>query len=147
MVSAPDVDKMPETARQLVPMIGDVRCEVRRHTVVAYDNAILVVTVIRRAQPKSAVLFVDLAFFFEGLTGVAHCFRMKRALAEPFVECHMKIGKILLQVLQLFLQCDFLEGCAAFLVAQRKIFLAVRLYDALRRINDVRSMIAVFRKG
>ena len=99
-------------------MVGDIRCKVCRHAVVTYDDAILVVTVIRRAQPQGAVLVVDLSLLLERLTSVAHGLGMERALAEPFVERHVERGEILLQLCKLFLQSDFLEGGEALFLAQ-----------------------------
>ena len=147
MICPPDVDEMREAALQLVPMVGDVRCKVRRHAVVTYDDAILVVTVIRRAQPQGAVLVVDLSLLLERLTSVAHGLGMERALAEPFVERHVERGEILLQLCKLFLQGNLLEGGKALFLAQREILLAVRFHDALRRVNDIRAVVAVFGKG
>ena len=72
---------------------------------------------------------------------------MERALAEPFVERHVERGEIRLQLCKLFLQSDFLEGDEALFLAQREILLAVRFHDALRRVDDVRAVVAIFRKG
>ena len=72
---------------------------------------------------------------------------MERALAEPFVERHVERGEILLQLCKLFLQGNLLEGGEALFLAQREILLAVRFHDALRRVDDVRAVVAIFRKG
>ena len=71
---------------------------------------------------------------------------MERALAEPFVERHVERGEILLQLCKLFLQSEFLEGGEALFLAQREILLAIRFHDALRRVNDICAVVAVFGK-
>ena len=82
---APDVDEAVKAALVLVVVVGDVGREVRRHAVVADDDAVLVVAVRRRLEPEGTVLLVDVALLLEDLDDLAHRIRVERALAEPLV--------------------------------------------------------------
>ena len=50
-------------------MISDIGSQISRHAVVADDDAVFVVAVIRRFQPQGAVLFINLTPFFQDLAG------------------------------------------------------------------------------
>ena len=61
VVHAPDVDQVVEATAELLGDVPDVGREVRRATVGAVDDAVLVVAERRRPEPEGAVLLVDVA--------------------------------------------------------------------------------------
>ena len=56
VVGAPDVDDLVEAALQLVEVVGNVGCEIGVLTVVALDDAILLIAESGRAEPAGAGL-------------------------------------------------------------------------------------------
>ena len=69
MVRAPDVDQMVEAAAELLGNVADVGGEVGRLPIRSVDDAILVVTKVRRSEPDRAVLFVDVATLPQTIDG------------------------------------------------------------------------------
>ena len=64
MIGAPDVDHFPEAPFIFILMIGNIRSQIRRYSVIADDNPVFVIAVIRRFQPEGTVFFVSFAPFF-----------------------------------------------------------------------------------
>ena len=87
VVGAPYVDRALEPPLELVRGVGDVRCEVGRFTVLAHQDAVLLVAEGGRAEPQRALVLVDVAAFPEALHRPPDVARVhQRAFGEPFVE-------------------------------------------------------------
>ena len=146
MIRPPDVDEPAEAARVLVVMIGDIRGKIRRYTVVAEDHTILVIPVVRRAQPDRTVLLIGGAAFEQHIDDAAHCRRMERALTEPRIERHTEVCEILAKCGEFLAIGNVLELFQTLLLGQSEIAIPVTVDDALCRLYDIRTVVAILRE-
>ena len=104
VVGAPNVDEAVEAAVELVGVVGDVRGEVGVRTVGLHEDAVLVVAVIGRTEPKGTLGLVQLVSGAELVKGTRDgrlallIGGMERALGEPDVEVAATLGKHVLDV-------------------------------------------------
>ena len=143
VIRAPDVDEAAVPAPVFIIVVGNIRCEIGRDTVVAENDAILVVAVVRRAQPDRSVLLICRAAFEEHVHNAPHSFGMQRALAVPAIERHAEIRKILLKCRELLTIRDILKQLQTVLLGKGKILVPVTVDDALRRLHNIRPVVAV----
>ena len=87
MVCAPQIDDAVEATLKFIAVISNISSEIGGHTIVADNNAVLVIAIGGRVEPQGAVLFINTALLlqiFAGLLNFAAI--MQRLLAEPYVK-------------------------------------------------------------
>ena len=126
-------------------MISDIGSQISRHAVVADDDAVFVVAVIRRFQPQGAVLFINLTPFFQDLAGCLDGIGMEGPFAEPVVIMDVEMGQVAFEGLELFGIGPVLEEFQPFFFRHVQVFVTVLVDDGLGRFDDVVAVIAVFR--
>ena len=95
MVLAPDVDQLVEAAAELLRHIADVGGEVGGRAVGAEDHPILVVAERRRAEPRRAVLLVDVARVAQALHRAFHpALIVEFRLARPHIETDAQTARL-----------------------------------------------------
>ena len=72
-------------------MIGNIGGQIRRNPVIADDDAVLIVAVIRRFQPQGPVFFIDLSPALQDIAGRLDGVRMESPFTEPVVIRNIKI--------------------------------------------------------
>ena len=90
VIGTPDIDERPEAAFKFIAMVSNICRQIRWLAILPNDDAILIVTVVCRAEPKRAVFLVDGTILSELGDRIRHLSRMQRTLAEPDVETHIK---------------------------------------------------------
>lgn len=145
VVSAPDIDELVVATADLISYIGDIGAEIGRHAIRADDHAVLVIAVLCGAEPESAVLLVHIVFVLQDFKRFIHLIRIERSFGEPVVEVDMEFVKVFLEVCELFLKTELFEDFQTFFLIHIEVLLAILGKDILRCIDDVLSMIAVFR--
>src|SRR5262249_48300188 len=99
VIRAQYVDQSLEAALALLEVVGDIRSEVRFHAVLAYDDSVLLVTKLGRAEPDSPFLLVQTALALQPLErtvdgpAVAEC-----ALGIPAIEADPELLQVVADV-------------------------------------------------
>ena len=101
MIGAPDVEQMLEAPLALVQHEGDVGGEIGLDAVLAHHHPILFVAIIRALEPERSFLEVGVAALLHFRDRpVDGAIVDQRALAEPGIENHAELRKILADVAQ-----------------------------------------------
>ena len=127
-------------------MIGNISSQIGRLAAVTYNHPVLIITIGGGLQPQGTILFVDVAVFLQKFAGILHLVRVQGTLAVPHIKAAVEGFQILLQGSQLFLQCQLLEDAHALILAHVQVLIPVLFDDALCRVDNIRTMVAVFRE-
>ena len=145
MIRAPDVHDPVEAAAVLVVMIGDIGGEVGERTVRLFQDAVLVVTEIRGAEPQRAVLFKGQARFPQP----PECFLHRpafdqRTLGKPHLMLHTELAQVRLDAVKNRAHPVGEASILPFGIGQRKeirfLFHHLACY-----INDIAAAVVIFR--
>ena len=99
MISAPHVDDALKAAVKLFLVIGDVRCEIRRHAVGAHQHAVFVVAVLSGAEPERVVCLIQMSALLQRLHSGGHKPAVvQRLLGEKHVERDAETGQFVLDL-------------------------------------------------
>ena len=145
VIRSPDINELVVAAADLISYIGDIRAEIGRHAIRADNHAVLVIAVLCGAKPESAVLLVHIVFVLQDFERFIHLIRIERSFGEPIVEVDVEFLQILLEVCELFLKAELFEDLQTFFLIHIEVLLAILSQDILRCIDDILSMVAVFR--
>ena len=87
VISTKQVDEHIEPAIAFVDVIRRIRGEVREFAILFYEDAILVISEVRGAQPHRFVLLVDMALCPKAMEPTLHCsVGVQIAFGRPHVE-------------------------------------------------------------
>ena len=146
MICPPNIDERPVATPIFIIMVGNIRCKIGWLAVCTKNDPVLIITIVRRAEPNGAILLVRRSAREENIHHVANSLRMKGTLTEPSVKSHTEIRKILSERCKLLTIGNLLKNLQAFFLGQGKIFLPITVNDALCRFDNICAMIAVLRE-
>ena len=145
MVRSPDIDHAIKPTAILIVMIGDVRSEVGQRAIGLAQDAILVVTKIRRTEPQGSVLFKGKASLLQALKGFFNSSALhKRTLGEPHLMLNPEFPQVFLDAVEDGLHTVGKTPVLPFRIGkggQPWIF----VHHLARNINDIGPSIVIFR--